>query len=434
MSSYLAVVIIGLIAISLMIFTFVYWSNRFGSRRWPCRILSLRNSESAGTTNSYLAGNLPFCMTQFSRRVEQVSISGIREVFEAAGEDAINLGLGQPDFPTPDHAREAAIDAIRAGDVDAYTSNKGTESLREAIAAKHERDNGLDIDPGNIIATAGGSEALHIALEAHVDAGQEVIFPDPGFVSYEALTHLAGGTPRPVALRDDLTLSPAAVEDAITDDTAAFVVNSPANPTGAVQSPEDMREFARIADEHDLLCITDEVYEHIVFEGEHRSPAEFAESDNVVIVDACSKSYSMTGWRLGWVAGANERIERMLRVHQYAQACASAPSQYAAEAALSGPQDAVDEMVDAFEHRRNVVLDGLEEMGLSCPKPEGAFYAMPEVPEGWVDEVIERGVVIVPGEAFGEHGAGYARISYATDVETLKEALEIMDAATEAVR
>ncbi|MEF8907113.1 MAG: pyridoxal phosphate-dependent aminotransferase [Haloarculaceae archaeon] len=370
----------------------------------------------------------------FSERVERVSISGIREVFEAAGEDAINLGLGQPDFPAPEHARRAAVEAIEAGKADAYTSNKGTLELREAIAAKHRRDNGLAVDPEDVIATAGGSEALHIAIEAHVDEGEEVVIPDPGFVSYEALTHLAGGEPVPVSLRDDLTLDPADVEAAITENTAAFVVNSPANPTGAVQSPEDMREFARIADEHDLLCISDEVYEHQIFEGEHRSPAEFAERDNVAVVNACSKAYSMTGWRLGWVVASNDRIERMLRVHQYAQACASAPAQYAAEAALSGPQDGVDEMLAAFERRRDVLLEGLADMGLECPTPKGAFYAMPEVPEGWVDEVIDRGVVVVPGEAFGAAGEGYARISYATDIEEVKEAIEIMRAATEAVR
>jgi len=373
-------------------------------------------------------------MTSFSHRVEQVSISGIREVFEAAGEDAINLGLGQPDFPTPDHAREAAVEAISSGKADAYTSNKGTERLREAIAEKHGRDNDLDVDPGDIIATAGGSEALHIALEAHVDPGEEVIFPDPGFVSYDALTHIAGGTPKPVGLRDDLTLDPATVEDAITDDTAVFVVNSPANPTGAVQSPEDMREFARIADEHDVLCLSDEVYEHQVFDGDHRSPAEFSTTGNVAIVNACSKAYSMTGWRLGWITATTDRIERMLRVHQYAQACTSAPAQYAGEAALTGPQDVVEEMRSAFERRRDRLLAGFEEMGLDCPRPSGAFYAMPEVPEGWVDEVIDRGVVVVPGEAFGENGAGYARISYATDIETLEEAIGIMAEATDAVR
>src|SRR6056297_3539866 len=373
-------------------------------------------------------------MTAFSSRIEQVSISGIREVFEAAGEDAINLGLGQPDFPTPDHVKQAAIDAIQAGKADEYTSNKGTLELRKAISGKYDRDYGLSVDPEHVIATAGGSEALHIALEAHVDQGDEVIYPDPGFVSYEALTHIAGGEPKPVALREDLTLDPAAVEAAITDDTAAFIVNSPANPTGAVQSEEDVREFARIADEHDVLCISDEVYEQIVFEGEHRSPMEFAESDNVVLVNATSKTYSMTGWRLGWITGSNRRIERMLKVHQYVQACASAPAQYAAEAALTGPQGIVDEMTASFERRRDILLDGLADHGIECATPRGAFYAMPDVPEGFVDECIDRGVVVVPGEAFGEGGAGMARISYATDEETLREAIEIMGEAAAAVR
>jgi len=370
----------------------------------------------------------------FSARVEQVSISGIREVFEAAGEDAINLGLGQPDFPTPEHARQAAVDAIEAGQADGYTSNRGTPELVDAIVEKHARDQGVDVAPEGVIATAGGSEALHLALEAHVDPGEAVLFPDPGFVSYDALTRIAGGEPVGLPLRDDLTLDPQTVEDNITEDTAAFVVNSPANPTGAVQSPEDMRAFARIADEHDVLCISDEVYEHIVFEGEHRSPMEFAETDNVVVVNACSKTYSMTGWRLGWVAASERRAERMLRVHQYVQACASAPAQYAAEAALSGPQDVVDDMAASFEERRDVLLDGLEDMGLDVPTPEGAFYAMPAVPDGWVDEVVDRGVVVVPGSAFGDNGEGYARISYATDIETLREAIGVMRDATEAVR
>jgi aspartate aminotransferase len=373
-------------------------------------------------------------MTEFSERVEQVSISGIREVFEAAGEDAINLGLGQPDFPTPEHARQAAVDAIEAGKADGYTSNRGTPDLVDAIVEKHARDQGVNVAPEGVIATAGGSEALHLALEAHVDPGEEVLFPDPGFVSYDALTRIAGGEPVGLPLRDDLTLDPGTVEDNITDDTAVFVVNSPANPTGAVQSPEDMREFARIADEHDVLCVSDEVYEHIVFEGEHRSPMEFAETDNVVVVNACSKTYSMTGWRLGWVAASERRAERMLRVHQYAQACASAPAQFAAEAALTGPQDVVDEMVASFEERRDVLLDGLADAGLDVPTPQGAFYAMPKVPDGWVDEVLDRGVVVVPGSAFGDHGEGYARISYATDMATLREAIDVMQDATAAVR
>ncbi|AXG10266.1 pyridoxal phosphate-dependent aminotransferase [Haloplanus rubicundus] len=364
---------------------------------------------------------------EFSARVEAISISGIREVFEAAGEDAINLGLGQPDFPAPAHARQAAVEAIEAGKADAYTGNKGIEPLREAIAAKHERDQGVAVDPGDVIATAGGSEALHLAMEAHVDAGQEVIFPDPGFVSYDALTKVAGGTPKPVPLRDDLTLDPAAVEDAITDDTAMFVVNSPGNPTGAVSPEDDVREFARIADEHDVVCLSDEVYEPFVFEGDHHSPISYADTDSVVVVNGCSKTYSMTGWRLGWVTASTRRIERMLRVHQYIQACASAPAQYAAEAALTGPQGVVDEMRETFEERRNLLLDRFSEMGVEVPTPKGAFYAMPKVPEGFVDACIDRGVIVVPGEAFGDGGAGHARLSYANDTESLREALDVME-------
>jgi len=365
--------------------------------------------------------------SEFAPRVEAISISGIREVFEAAGEDAINLGLGQPDFPAPDHARRGAIEAIEAGKADAYTSNKGIEPLREAIAAKHERDQEVAVDPGDVIATAGGSEALHLAFEAHVDAGEEVIFPDPGFVSYDALTKVAGGTPKPVPLRDDLTLDPAAVEEAITEDTAVFVVNSPGNPTGAVSPEDDIREFARIADEYDVVCVSDEVYEPFVFEGEHHSPITYADTDSVVVVNGCSKTYSMTGWRLGWVTASTRRIERMLRVHQYVQACASAPAQYAAEAALTGPQGVVDEMRETFEKRRNLLLDRFEEMGVEVPTPKGAFYAMPKVPEGFVDACIDRGVIVVPGEAFGEGGAGHARLSYANDTEALREALDVME-------
>jgi aspartate aminotransferase len=365
-------------------------------------------------------------MSEFSGRIEEVSISGIREVFEAAGEDAINLGLGQPDFPTPPHARTAAMEAIEAGHADGYTNNRGREGLLSAIRSHHEEEDGFTVPEGSVIATAGGSEALHLALEAHVDHGEEVIIPDPGFVSYDALTRIAGGKPVPVPLREDLTLSPDTVEAAIGPDTAAFVVNSPANPTGAVQSREDIRAFARIADEHDVLCLSDEVYARLVYDGNHYSPRAFADSDNVVVVNACSKTYSMTGWRLGWVLAAPRRIERMLRAHQYVQACATAASQYAAEAALSGPQDVVEERREIFRERRDLVVESLRDMGLSVPTPTGAFYAMPEVPEGWVDDVIEAGVIVVPGEAFGANGAGHARISYAASTEVLEDALEVM--------
>jgi aspartate aminotransferase len=364
----------------------------------------------------------------FSDRVERISISGIREVFEAASADAINLGLGQPDFPTPVHARRAAVEAIEAGKADGYTGNKGIEPLREAVADKFARDQGVEVSPGDVVATAGASEALHVAMEAHLGPGDEVLVPDPGFVSYDALAKVAGAEPVAVPLRDDLTLDPAAVEEAITPDTAAFVCNSPGNPTGAVSPPADVREFARIARERDVLCISDEVYEHTVFDGEHRSPLEW-ERENVVVAGGCSKTYSMTGWRLGWVTGASERVERMLRVHQYVQACASAPAQYAAEAALTGPQDVVEEMCGAFERRRDLVVERFDEMGLDCPRPQGAFYAMPAVPDGFVEACIDRDVIVVPGEAFGDGGAGRMRVSYAQDETRLREALDRMEAA-----
>lgn len=371
-------------------------------------------------------------MADFSDRVEAMEPSGIREAFEAAEEDAINLGLGQPDFATPADAREAATEAIETGKADGYTSNRGIAALIDAIQSKHERDNGLDLPRDAIIATAGGSEALHLALEAHVSNGEEVLYPDPGFVSYEALTRIAGGEPVPLPLRDDLTLAPATVEEQITEETAAFVVNSPANPTGAVQSPADMREFARIADQHDVICLSDEVYEHILYDGEHRSPMEFAETDNVILVNACSKTYSMTGWRLGWVVASPRRIDRMMRVHQFVQACASAPAQYAAEAALTGPQDVVTDMVSAFEQRRDLVVDALIDMGLEVPEPSGAFYVMPEVPDGWVDAAIGKGVIVVPGDVFGDRGEGTARISYAASTEELKTAMELLRSVTQA--
>ncbi len=212
-------------------------------------------------------------MSQYAARVEEMDISGIREVFEAAGEDAIKLGLGQPDFPTPEHAREAAMSAIQDGMGDSYTSNKGIPELREAISDRYATDNGQDIPAENIIATAGASEAIHVAIEAHVQPGDEVLCPTPAFC-LRPLAKLAGGEPVPVPLRDDLTLDPAAVEDAITEDTAAFVVNSPGNPTGAV-SPRDMAEFARIADEHEVICLSDEVSRRC-YHGHRPLPAEFA--------------------------------------------------------------------------------------------------------------------------------------------------------------
>ncbi|MDY7082595.1 MAG: aminotransferase class I/II-fold pyridoxal phosphate-dependent enzyme, partial [Halobacteria archaeon] len=281
-----------------------------------------------------------------------------------------------------------------------------------------------------VIVTSGASEALHIAVQAHVNPGEEVIIPDPGFVSYDALTKVADARPVPVELADDLRMEPESVKEAIGEETSAIIVNSPANPTGAVQTEEDMRAFAEIAADYDIPLISDEVYDRFVYDGGHYSPAKFDENEggNVVTVNAASKTFAMTGWRLGYVIASEARCDEMIKVHQYVQACASAPSQYAVLEALTSDESdgAVDEMKREFEARRDLVLEGLDDIGLECPEPRGAFYAFPKVPEGFIDECLERDVIVVPGDAFGDAGEGYARLSYANSRENLREALDVM--------
>jgi aspartate aminotransferase len=362
---------------------------------------------------------------EFSRRTQRIRVSGIRRVFEAAGEDAINLGLGQPDFDTPEHVKQAAIDAIEDGRAAGYTSNVGIDELREAVVEYV----GFDASPEEVLVTSGASEGLHVAVQALVNPGEEVLVPNPGFVSYDALTKVADAESVAVELTDDLRLEPEAVKAAITEDTAAFFVNSPANPTGAVQTESDMRAFAEIADDYGVTLISDEVYDRFVYEGEHVPPARFGE--NVVTVKGASKTLAMTGWRLGYIVAPNEAVDEMVKVHQYAQACANASAQYGVAETLNDERtdDAVSRMREEFEARRDIVLEGLDEIGLECPEPRGAFYAMPRVPDGFVDECLERGVVTVPGEAFGTAGEGHARISYASSRDNIREALDVMEEA-----
>ncbi len=362
---------------------------------------------------------------KYAQCVKKIDISGIRKMFEAAGERAINLGLGQPDFDTPEHVKKAAIDAIRRG-YTGYTVNKGLHELRGAISRKLQNDNGINTNPDNIIVTSGASEGLHIALIALVESGDEVLIPDPGFVSYGALTILEDAKPVGVPLRDDLTMSPETVNDMVTGKTRAVIINSPANPTGAVQTPEDIKAFAEIADDNNITLISDEVYEKIIYEGEHASPGAY--SDNVITINATSKTYSMTGWRLGYLSADSERIEQMLKAHQYVQACASSISQYAALAAITGPQDCVEEMCATFRRRRDIISSGLEELGLEFVMPHGAFYVMPRVPDEkkFVMDMLGKGVVTTPGSAFGVHGAGHVRLSYSASEESIKRALRLM--------
>lgn len=361
----------------------------------------------------------------FSERVKSIDISGIRKMFEGAGPDSINLGLGLPDFDTPDHIKKAAVDAIHEG-FTGYTVNLGILELREALCRKFREENHFSVAPDEVIVTSGASEAIHLALESLINTGDGVLIPDPGFVSYQELTKIAGGKVIGVPLDEELTLTPEKVNESITPGTRVLIINSPSNPTGTIQEKNDIKALTEIAEDNDITIISDEVYEHFIYEGEHVSPAQF--SDNVITINAVSKTYAMTGWRLGYAAARKEYIEQMLKVHQYIQACASSIAQKAAQAAIEGPQDCVTMMCQRFKARRDILLEGLTSMGIKCIRPRGAFYAFPEVlDEDAPAKLIENGIIVVPGTAFGKNGKGHIRISYATSEDNIREALKRME-------
>ncbi|MHB8101673.1 MAG: pyridoxal phosphate-dependent aminotransferase [Methanosarcina sp.] len=363
---------------------------------------------------------------KFSENVAKIDTSGIRKIFEAAGSDAINLGLGQPDFDTPEHIKAAAIKAINEG-FTGYTIGSGILELREALSLKFKEENGFSVSPQEIIVTSGASEALAIALAALLNPGDEVLISNPGFVSYNALTEILNGRAVSVPLSEDLTMKPEAVLEKITPKTRAIVLNSPSNPTGAVSSRADTKALAEIAEDHNITILSDEVYEYFIYEGEHVSPASY--SDNVITVNATSKSYAMTGWRLGYVAARAEYIGQMLKVHQYIQACANSVAQKAAYAAVTGPKDSVNVMKEEFRKRRDVLVKGLNKLGMECALPKGAFYAFPKVSDSAeiASKLISNGVIVVPGTAFGSEGDGYIRISYAASMKDIEKALNIME-------
>jgi aspartate aminotransferase len=360
-------------------------------------------------------------------RVKGIEISGIRKLFESAGPDSINLGLGQPDFDTPEHIKNAAIRAIAEGRT-GYTSNLGIPELRTAICEKFERENGLSYNPDQVIVTAGASEALHIIMHALCDEGDRVLFADPGFVSYGALATLAGGCPEGVRLDKKLHIDLNAAQEQL-DGARIFVLNSPGNPTGAVETRDSIRALVEYATDAGVTVVSDEVYEHFIYGVQHASAALFGE--DVITVNACSKTYAMTGWRLGYLAGPKEYVEECLKVHQYAQACAGSISQYAALAAYTGDQTPVEEMRREYEVRRNYLFNELRELGFVFPLPEGAFYLFVPMKPKLIDRILRQGVVIVPGSAFGVNAPEYARMSYATSRENLSRAVERI---TEAIR
>jgi aspartate aminotransferase len=357
---------------------------------------------------------------KFSERVAGIEISGIRKIFEAAGPYSINMGLGQPDFDTPQHIKDAAIKAIQEGKT-GYTTGNGLPELRAAISKKFKKENGLKYHPDQMIVTAGASEALHLVMQALLIPGEKVLCPDPGFVSYASLATIAGGKPVGVPLTKTLHIDVEKAK-ALMDGAKIFVLNSPGNPTGAVESQESIRAIVEYADDKKVTVISDEVYEHFIYGKKHYSAALYGE--NVITINATSKTYAMTGWRLGYLAASPEIIGQCLKVHQYCQACATSISQYAALAAYEGDQGAVGIMRDEYEARRDIIWKGLTDMGLPFPKPEGAFYAFVPMKPALTGKIIAKGVICVPGTAFGANAPEYTRFSYTTSRENIMRALD----------
>ncbi len=378
-------------------------------------------------------------MRALSRNVGRIPGSGIRKMFDAAAGLAgvIHLEAGDPDFDTPPHIIEAAHKAAVRGDTH-YAPTAGKPRLREAIARKLRDDNQIQCEPSQVVVTVGAVGAVAAACLAVLDPGDEVIVPDPHWPNYIGLILMAGGIPVPLRLREELGFAPDLDElsDAVTEKTKILVLNSPNNPTGGVISETALREIGRIALERDILVISDEVYEKIIFDDtKHFSPGSVPELKNhVLTVNGLSKTFAMTGWRIGYACGPKTLIDTMVRIFENSVSSVSSVVQEAALAALTGPQEPVRQMVKAYRRRRDLVLSGLAEIpGISCFKPLGAFYVWPGIKAFGVDSMKfalsllnEAKVAVVPGSALGEYGEGYIRMSYANSEENLQEALRRM--------
>jgi len=366
-----------------------------------------------------------------AKRVKSVELSQIRKMFEIASPTAISLGLGEPDFDTPPHIRQAVVDALDEGFTH-YTSNKGLPELREAISHKLKSENNIKNDPESILVTVGASEALYMCAQAFVDRGDEVLIPDPGFLAYAACIKLSEGIPVSIPLQkeNDFRMTVEDVEDKITPKTKAILLNSPSNPTGGVMKKKDIKGITKLADDNNMIIISDEIYEKIIYDEEntkHYSPGQF--SENTITINGFSKTYAMTGFRIAYVAAREELSEELLKIHQYNTACASSISQKAALTAINGPQDCVNEMVAEFKRRRDLITSRLNEMGWDCNPPEGAFYIFPEVGDSqeFVKQALERDVVVVSGAGFGKTSSKHVRMSYATSYKNIETAMDRLE-------
>jgi len=382
-----------------------------------------------------------------AERAKEVRFSGIRRFHEMAMRQGIkdvkDLSIGEPDFDTPEHIKEAAKKALDEGYTH-YTSNRGLSELRELIAEKIWRENRIEADPNSeILITHGASQGLFLAFLATINPGDEVLISDPYYPLYENVIAMAGGKPVRFILHEERNFEadPDEIEKLVTPRTKSIVLNSPNNPTGSVISRKSLESISEMTIKNNILVISDEVYEKFVYDGlQHHSIAALPEmKSRTITINAFSKTYAMTGWRIGYVAASPEIIEQMLKMHVYSGICANAFVQKAAIAALEGPQNCVNKMVSEFKERRDLIVRKLNKIsGISCQLPKGAFYVFPNVSAlGLPSEDIARflvqevGVIIVPGSAFGAHGEGHLRLSYAASRNNIETSMERVKQAVE---
>ncbi len=371
-----------------------------------------------------------------SEKVVNIKPSGIRKFFDIASEmkDAISLGVGEPDFDTPWHIRDEGIYSLEKGRT-FYTSNAGLKELREEIANYLYRKQGILYEHPlkEILVTVGGSEAIDIGFRAMINPGDEVLIPQPSFVSYEPCAVMAGATPVLINLKaeNEFRLTAQELEEAITEKTRILVLPFPNNPTGAIMERKDLEEIAEVIIKHDIYVMSDEIYSELSYKEKHVSIAQIpGMKERTILINGFSKAFAMTGWRLGYACGPEAIIEQMIKIHQFAIMCAPTTSQYAAIEALKNGDEDVAEMCTAYNQRRRYLVHCFKEMGLECFEPYGAFYIFPCIKEFGMSSddfamrfLKEEKVAVVPGNAFGDCGEGYLRISYASSLENLKTAM-----------
>ena len=381
-----------------------------------------------------------------SKTVVNIKPSGIRKFFDIVSEmeDVISLGVGEPDFDTPWHVRKEGMDSLEKGRT-FYTSNSGLMELRQEICNYLNRKQNVEYNPRKqVIITVGGSEAIDIGIRAMCDPGDEVLIPQPSYVSYEPCAILAGAKPVAINLKaeNEFRLTAAELEEHITDKTKVLILPFPNNPTGAIMERKDLEAIAEVIIKHDLFVMSDEIYAELTYKDKHVSIVEIPGMyERTVLINGFSKAYAMTGWRLGYACGPQEIIEQMTKIHQFAIMCAPTTSQYAAVKALRDGDDDIAEMRTAYNQRRRFLMHAFKEMGLECFEPYGAFYVFPCIKEFGIssDEFATRfleaeKVAVVPGNAFGDSGEGFLRISYAYSLENLKIAMERMKRFVEKLR